>query len=697
MPFTIALVGNPNSGKTSLFNAITGSAQYVGNWPGVTVEKKEGKFRFRDLEIVLVDLPGIYSLSPYTPEEIVSRNYIIESAPDLIINIVDATNLERNLYLTTQLAELDRPMVIALNMVDMLKNRGIEIDIPTLQKRLGVAVCPISAAKNKGIEKLIETSVNLIKKSKSTQKTGRVLYSTGVKPQKSSRLIHTAPKNAEGIYDWKISSAIDAIEDVISNIDYAQKAPRFMAVKLFEGDPHTVKRLNLSAKSQKLIDEILASVPETQYVDRQMMVADQRYKYICDICVNAVKKNKFDEYTVSDRIDSVLTHKFLAIPIFFAIMLLVFTLTFGSLGSSLTLLMDDFTSWFAQSVKTTLADLSVKPWVIRLVCDGIIAGIGAVLSFLPQISLLFLFLSILEDSGYMARAAFIMDKPLRSIGLTGRSFVPMLMGFGCTVPAILSTRTLENKRDKKLTILLIPFMSCSAKMPVYALFISALFSHNRAVVTFSIYILGIIMAIIIGYILNKTLLKGENSSFVMELPPYRFPTIKGLCIHVWERLKDFLTKAGTVLMLASVVIWFLQSFNSSLQLVDDSSQSILAQIGSKIAPVFGPTGFGFWQASVALISGLIAKETVVSTFGILYGVVNESAQISVLSNIFTPLSAFSFMVFILLYVPCYASVWAIYKETRSVKWTIFSVILQFGTAWITSFLIYQTGRIMGFT
>ncbi|HHW45979.1 MAG TPA: ferrous iron transport protein B [Clostridiales bacterium] len=693
MPYTIALVGNPNSGKTSLFNAITGTAQHVGNWPGVTVEKKEGIFYYDNNEIILVDLPGIYSLSPYTPEEIISRNYIIESTPDLIINIVDATNLERNLYLTTQLAELGRPMVIALNMVDMLKSKGIEIDIKALQKLLGIAVCPVSASKGRGIEELVETCIALIKESKNKKKAATIKANA----PKSSRIMLEPQKSTFGVFDWKIKSAISAIEDVISNIDYAKKAPLFMAVKLFEGDTHSVRKLNLNAQQQRLINSILQSVPETEYVDRQMMVADQRYKYISNICKIAVKKHKTDEYTMSDKIDRVLTHKFLSIPIFFAIMLLIFVATFGFLGSFLSQRLEVFTGSLSNNLRALFESINVKPFAVSLVCDGIVAGLGAVLSYLPQISLLFLFLSILEDSGYMARAAFVIDRPLRGIGLTGRSFVPLLMGFGCSVPAALATRTLESERNRIFTILLIPFMSCSAKMPVYVLFCSALFKDHQPVIIFSVYLLGIFLAVLIGFILNKFLLKGEDTPFVMELPPYRVPTIKGLYLHMRERIKDFLLKAGTVLLLASIAIWFLQSFDTSLQFVDNSSESILAQVGTKIAPIFKPLGFGFWQASVALLSGLVAKETVVSTFGILYGVASESAQIWVLSSVFTPLSALTFIVFTLLYVPCYAAVFTIYKETRSIKWTTFSVLMQFGTAWFMSFLIYQSGKMLGYS
>ena len=399
--------------------------------------------------------------------------------------------------------------------------------------------------------------------------------------------------------------------------------------------------------------------------------------------------------TLSDRIDAIVTHKVLAIPVFLLMMLCMFALTFGP-GQMLADGVDALIGgWFAGGVRSLLAAAGTAPWVEALLVDGVIAGVGGVLTFLPQIAILFLFLSFLEDSGYMARAAFIMDRPLRKIGLTGRSFVPMLMGFGCTVPAVMATRTLENERDKRLTVLITPFMSCSAKMPVYALFISAFFAKNKPLVIFSVYLLGIVIAVLAGFILKRTVLKGENSTFVMELPPYRLPTLNGLCIHIWERLKDFLMKAGTVLLAASVIIWFLQSFNTSLEMVADSSHSILAVIGTAIAPVFAPLGFGFWQASVALVSGLAAKETVVSTFGILFGAADETASVAALSGVFTPLSAFSFLVFILLYIPCFAALSAIRREMRSWKWTLFAVVMQLGVAWVMSFLVYQGGLLLG--
>lgn len=706
MPFQIALVGNPNCGKTTLFNAVTGSSQYVGNWPGVTVEKKEGKFRHNGLEVVMVDLPGIYSLSPYTPEEIVSRKYIIDEQPDLIINIVDATNLERNLYLTTQLAELGRPIIIALNMMDMLEKKGLTIKTTALEKELGIPVCPISAAKSKGVTDLIHRAMHMlhdVSHAEAEREAGR--------PQSRANQLHRRLHSlhddlhsvktpyhpvVRSFYDWKIRSAIEAIEDIVAEVNPNKSVTRFLAVKLFENDPLTLQQLKFSPEQKRLLEGILSSVPETRLVDRQMMIADQRYRFICAVCERVVTRSEREQYTVSERIDRILTNRFLAIPIFFGFMLSIFYITFGPIGSFFTDGMDRLINQsFSDFLRQTLINLDTAPWAVSLVCDGVLAGIGAVLSFFPQIMILFFFLSILEDSGYMARAAFIMDRPLRKIGLTGRSFVPMLMGFGCTVPAVMATRTLENERDKRLTILITPFMSCSAKTPIYALFISAFFAKNKPIIIFSVYLLGILLSILMGFLLKRSLLKGEGSTFVMELPDYRMPTARGLFLHVWERLKDFLERAGTILLAASILIWFLQSFTPSLQLTGNSADSILAKIGTAIAPAFAPLGFGFWQASVALLSGLIAKETVVSTFGILFGAADPAGQIAALHGVFTPLSAFSFLVFVLLYIPCFAAMTAIHRELRSAKWTLFSIAMQLGIAWICSFLVYQIGRLLG--
>ena len=673
MPFKIALIGNPNCGKTTLFNALTGALQYVGNWPGVTVEKKEGIYKENGLEVTVVDLPGIYSLSPYSPEEIISRRHIIEGKPDLIINIVDAINLERNLYLTTQLAELGRPMIIALNMIDMLKSRGIGLDFKGLERALGIPVCPISAARGNGILELMQRAIGILQRKKEAEKA---YYYPVVK----------------SFYSWRVSAAVDAISELLTEEGYSVNEARFHAVKLFEGDSLTQKDIRLGKKAEAYLKEILESVPETKLVDRQMIIADMRYRFICKICSRVVTKPKNPVATLSDKIDSIMTHRILAIPIFLSLLLLIFTVTFGPPGTFLTNGVDGLINvTLAGWLESFLHSMSVSNWAISLVLDGILAGVGSVLSFLPQIGLLFLFLSILEDSGYMARAAFIMDRPLRKIGLTGRSFMPMLMGFGCTVPAVMGSRILENERDRKATVLLLPFMSCSAKMPVYALFVSVFFQKHKPLIIFSIYLFGILMAVLVGLILKKTVLNGDNATFVMELPEYRMPTAKGLLLHLWERVKDFIVKAGTLLLASSIVIWLLQNLDTSFRLTEDSSKSILAYLGNIIAPVFRPLGFGKWQAAVALLSGVIAKESVVSALEILSPTMAGGGIASLFSG---TESAFAFLVFVLFYTPCIAAIYAIHREMRSLKWTVFSVVLQIGIAWLMAFIVFNLGKVI---
>lgn len=681
MAYRYALAGNPNCGKTTLFNAVTGSNQYVGNWPGVTVEKKEGKINIGDSDATIVDLPGIYSLSPYSMEEIVTRNYLIDEKPDLIINIVDATNLERNLYLSLQIAELGCPMVIALNMVDMLEKRKETIDFSLLSALLGIKVVPISASKGTGIQKLLKTAEHEVIHARDK--------GSHIDKHNSSPL---------DIYTGNVKTAVKQIESIIAKTCLEKQQPlRWSAVKLIEGDAPTLEALDLSDTQLNCLESIVLEL-ETNKIDREMVIADQKYKFICDVREKAVKRTLEDGHmTLSDKIDSVVTNKYLAIPLFFGLMALIFYITFGAVGSSLTDIVDNLVNvQFAGFVRDSMISLGAADWAVGLICDGIIAGLGAVLSFFPQIFLLFFFLSILEDSGYMARAAFIMDKALHSIGLSGKSFVPMLMGFGCTVPAVMASRTLENEKDRRLTIMLTPFMSCSAKMSVYSLFIMAFFSKSRGLAVLSIYILGLIIAIICAFIIQKTVLKGGHAPFVMELPPYRLPTAKTLGLHLWEKVKDFFSKAATVLLGASVIIWFCQYFSFSLTHVENSSESILGVIGSFIAPIFAPLGFGNWQSAVAILSGLIARESVVSTLGILYGTGGDAlgALSEVLQGVFTPLSAYSFMVFILLFIPCIAAVNAVRREMNSAKWTALTFTFQACVAWIVTFIIYQGGSLI---
>ncbi len=679
MSYRYALAGNPNCGKTTLFNAVTGSNQYVGNWPGVTVEKKEGKVIGSETDASIVDLPGIYSLSPYSMEEIVTRNYLIDEKPDLIINIVDATNLERNLYLSLQIAELGRPMVIALNMVDMLEKRGDTIDYPLLSALLGITIVPISASRGTGIHKLIHAAEHEVIHATSNTHLDR----------------HCNLGDPPDLYTGAVRQAVKLIEDLIRDNCKEHDLPlRWSAVKLIEGDAPTLEKLNLSDTQLSCLESIVREL-ETDHIDREMVIADQKYRFICSVTQKAVKKGHEDGHlTVSDRVDQIVTNRYLAIPLFFAIMGLVFYITFGALGPRLSDLVGGFINGtLADAVRGLLTGIGAADWATGLVCDGIIAGLGAVLAFLPQILLLFFFLSILEDSGYMARAAFIMDRALHVIGLSGKSFVPMLMGFGCSVPAVMSSRTLENEKDRRLTIMLIPFMSCSAKMPIYSLFIAAFFGASRGLAVCSIYLLGVVVAILCAFLLQKTVLKGGHAPFVMELPPYRLPTAKTLSLHVWEKLKDFLTKAGTVLLGASVVVWALQYFNFSFQHVQDSSQSILGLIGTAIAPLFRPLGFGDWQSSVSLLSGLIAREQVVSSLGILYGT-SGAGLAAALQAVYTPASAYAFMTFALLFIPCIAAVTTIRREMNSRKWTLIALSFQAVVAYFVTFVVYQLGRLV---
>lgn len=679
MSYRYALAGNPNCGKTTLFNAVTGSNQYVGNWPGVTVEKKEGKVIGSETDASIVDLPGIYSLSPYSMEEIVTRNYLIDEKPDLIINIVDATNLERNLYLSLQIAELGRPMVIALNMVDMLEKRGDTIDYPLLSALLGITIVPISASRGTGIHKLIHAAEHEVIHATSNTHLDR----------------HCNLGEPPDLYTGAVRQAVKLIEDLIRDNCKEHDLPlRWSAVKLIEGDAPTLEKLNLSDTQLSCLESIVREL-ETDHIDREMVIADQKYRFICSVTQKAVKKGHEDGHlTVSDRVDQIVTNRYLAIPLFFAIMGLVFYITFGALGPRLSDLVGGFINGtLAGAVRGLLTGIGAADWATGLVCDGIIAGLGAVLAFLPQILLLFFFLSILEDSGYMARAAFIMDRALHVIGLSGKSFVPMLMGFGCSVPAVMSSRTLENEKDRRLTIMLIPFMSCSAKMPIYSLFIAAFFGASRGLAVCSIYLLGVVVAILCAFLLQKTVLKGGHAPFVMELPPYRLPTAKTLSLHVWEKLKDFLTKAGTVLLGASVVVWALQYFNFSFQHVQDSSQSILGLIGAAIAPLFRPLGFGDWQSSVSLLSGLIAREQVVSSLGILYGT-SGAGLAAALQAVYTPASAYAFMTFALLFIPCIAAVTTIRREMNSRKWTLIALSFQAVVAYFVTFVVYQLGRLV---
>lgn len=659
-----ALGGNQNCGKTTLFNQLTGSNQHVGNFPGVTVDKKEGTIRNHD-DCLVVDLPGIYSLSPYTSEEIVTRDFIIKSKPDCIINILDATNIERNLYLSMQLIEMDIPMVMALNMMDEVRENGNSIKIPELQEFFGVPMVPISAYKNEGIDDLIELAVHV---AETKQRPKRKDFCSGA--------IHRT-----------IHGIAHLIEDHAQKIDVS---PRFAAIKLIEGDEPMTKMLRLTENELDMIEHNVVEMEKELGTDREAALADMRYTFIEKACKDTViKTGESKAHARSVKIDSVLTHKFFAIPIFIGIMLLMFYLTFGVVGAFLSNVLTYIINIVTVSADNLLTAYGINPVVHSLIIDGIFAGVGSVLSFLPVIVTLFFFLSILEDSGYMARVAFVMDKMLRKIGLSGRSFVPMIIGFGCSVPAIMSARTMASERDRKMTILLVPFMSCSAKLPIYALFTDVFFKQYKALVMIVLYVMGIVTGIISGYMFNSTIFKGNPVPFVMELPNYRFPSFKSVVMLMWDKAKDFIQKAFTIIFTAAIVIWFLQTFDTRINVVTDSSQSILALIGRFIAPVFKPLGFSDWKAATALITGFSAKETVVSTLAVLTGGTGVNAA---LSNMFTPIAAFSFLTFALLYTPCIAAISAVKREMNSALAAFGVVVFQILTAWVAAFIVYNIGN-----
>ena len=658
-----ALAGNQNCGKTTLFNALTGSNQHVGNFPGVTVDQKTGTIKGTDHQVV--DLPGIYSIRPYTQEEIVTRDFILNSKPDGILNIVDATNIERNLYLTLQLLALQIPTVIALNMMDELRGNGGSVDVKKMMDALGVPVVPISAAKNEGVAELVD-----------------VLVETA-----SNRVL---PKVQDFCPDGPVHRCIHAvchlIEDHAERVDISR---RFCATKLIEGEKDFFDMLKLSQNEKELIEHSIIEMEYDTGLDRNAALADMRYNFIESVCAACVVKAKESrEHKRSVRIDRVLTNKYLAIPLFVGIMGLVFWLTFNVVGAFLSDLLAYAIDGLTVFVDHALTTYGLNPVVHSLVIDGIFAGVGSVLSFLPLIVTLFFFLSILEDSGYMARVAFVMDKLLRKIGLSGRSFVPMLIGFGCSVPAIMATRTLSSQRDRKMTILLTPFMSCSAKIPIYTLFAAAFFPGRELLVMLLLYFGGMAVGVLIALLLKNTAFRGKPVPFVMELPNYRFPSARSVVLLMWEKAKDFLTRAFTVIFVATVLIWFLQTFDLRLNVVEDSADSILAALGRFISPIFAPLGFGDWRMVTALVSGITAKEAVVSTFGVILGVSTEQLQIA-LHQLFVPASAAGFLAFCLLYTPCIAAVATIRRELNSGWKTALVVLMQCVVAWIAAFLVYQ--------
>ena len=663
-----ALAGNQNCGKTTLFNALTGSNQHVGNFPGVTVDQKAGVIKGTDHQVV--DLPGIYSIRPYTQEEIVTRDFILKSRPDAIINIVDATNIERNLYLTLQLLTLQVPTVIALNMMDELVGNGGSVDVQKMSEALGVPVVPISAAKNQGITELVDTLIDT-----------------------ASRRV--TPKVQDFCPEGPVHRCIHAVCHIIE--DHAQRiniARRFCAMKLIEGEQDFFDALELSQNEKELIEHTVIEMEHETGLDRNAALADMRYNFIekvCNQCVVKAKESK--EHRRSMQIDKVLTHRIFAIPLFIAIMGLVFFLTFNVVGAFLSDVMSYAIDGLTILADRALTAYGINPVVHSLIIDGIFAGVGSVVSFLPLIVTLFFFLSILEDSGYMARVAFVMDKLLRKIGLSGRSFVPMLVGFGCSVPAIMATRTLSSNRDRKMTILLTPFMSCSAKIPIYTLFAAAFFPGHELLVMLALYFGGILVGILVALVLKNTAFKGNPVPFVMELPNYRFPSAKSVVLLMWEKAKDFLTRAFTVIFMATVIIWFMQTFDTRLNVVVNSADSILAALGRLVSPIFAPLGFGDWRMVTALVSGFTAKEAVVSTFGVILGVSTEQLGIA-LHSLFTTASAASFLAFCLLYTPCVAAVSTIKTELKSGWKTVGIVFAQCLVAWLAAFMVYHVGLLL---
>ena len=671
-PLRFALAGNQNCGKTTLFNQLTGSNQHVGNFPGVTVDRKDGTIRGH-AEATVTDLPGIYSLSPYSSEEIVTRDFLLNTHPDGIINIVDATNIERNLYLTMQLMELGIPMVLALNMMDEVRANGGTIMVNELEELLGVPVVPISAAKNEGIDELVEHALHV---ARHREVPGRIDFCD-------------ATDGKDGAVHRCIHAAAHLIED------HAQRAGlplRFSATKLVEGDQLIEAALQLDENETELLGHTIAELENETGLDREAALADMRFTFIERLCdKTVVRPGESREHKRSVAMDKILTGKYTALPCFIGIMALVFWLTFGVIGAALSDLLTLGIDAVTNAADHALTAYGINPVVHSLVIDGIFAGVGSVLSFLPVIVTLFFFLSILEDTGYMARVAFVMDQLLRRVGLSGRSFVPMLIGFGCSVPAIMATRTLSSDRDRKMTILLTPFMSCSAKLPIYALFTTAFFPRQwRAVVMVGLYLTGIVCGILYALVLKLTRYKGEPVPFVMELPNYRFPSARSVGQLIWEKAKDFLQKAFTIIFVATVLIWFLQTFDTRLNVAAPDT-SLLALIGSWVAPIFKPLGFGDWRVSTALITGFTAKESVVSTLTVLLG-----GDTAALSTMFTPFTAVVFLVFTLLYTPCVAAVAAAKRELGSAKAAAGVVVMQCGIAWVVAFVVHCIGTLLGF-
>lgn len=661
---TIALVGNPNSGKTTVFNALTGSNQHVGNWPGVTVEKKEGKFKYKGTEYAVVDLPGTYSLGAYSEDEIVARDYILKGNPDVVINIIDATNIERNLYLTTQLMGMGVDVVIALNMMDEAKQRQVDIDIEKLSKKLGISIVPTIAYKSTGLDELIEKSIEVIEKNE--------------------------PAHTTFSYGEELENEIAKVEKTISEIDL-EYPKRWVAIKLLEGDPE-IKSLKQLKNLKSLKDRLFFL--EDKSSAYELEIVNRRYSFIGELLKDTITRPAKEVKTMTDKIDKVITHRYFGIPIFAIIMFVIFQLTFvfgeDLLGGYMVSLVD----FISDKVLLGLTYLGASAWIKDFFINAVFEGVGAVLEFIPLIAVLYFFLGILEDTGYMARAAYVMDGLMRKLGLQGKTFISMIVGFGCNVPGIMATRTLENKKDRMIALLINPFMSCGAKIPIYLIFIAAFFPNYGGIALFALYFLGILVALVVGKIFSKTLFKGETSHFIMELPPYRLPTVKYVLRDMWDKVKDFVVRAGTIIFAVVTLLWILARLPLGVE--PYSQASILGKLGTFIAPIFKPAGFGTWQASVGLFAGIAAKEAVVATLGMVYAGVTEGTElVEAIKASFTTLSATAFLVMTLLYTPCAAVIGTVKRETNSYKWAIFMIVYPFIIGWIFAVSIYQIGSLLG--
>jgi ferrous iron transport protein B len=669
MKYKVALVGNPNSGKTTLFNCLTGSNLYVGNWPGVTVEKKEGDLKGTSLNITLVDLPGIYSLAPYSMDEIVSRNFLLEERPDLIINIIDASNIERNMYLSTQLMELNCPMLGALNMMDVVKKKGVEIDTRQMESIFGYPFLEISAQKETGIDELIEKVSAMVTEAKNKSEFPAVF------PEPVMKVLNE--------FDTFLKTEYP---EIMKN-----EPPLYRTIKLIEKDEEILSKLNHNGELISAIHAARKKIEVLSGHDVESAIADYRYRFITDGIKTATRKTKENVQQFQDKLDRILMNRYAALPIFFFFMLVIYYVSITLVGDLTT----GGIEWFINDVliaggAVILAGAGAADWIIALINDGIITGVGAVLTFVPQLLVLFIFISVLEDSGYMARVAFMMDRLFRHFGLSGKSFIPMVVGLGCSVPGIMATRTLENDRERKLTAVLTPFISCGAKMPVYVLLASVFFKEYQTLLVFSLYLVSLVVVFGSGFVLSKTFFKGADSGYLLEIPPLRMPKLRNTATQVWERIKEFIIRAGTIIFAASVLLWFLQNFTGSFQMVQSPDESILAMLGKVIAPIFSPLGFGNWAASVALLTGITAKEMIISTMSVLLSS-QEGSFTMALSQIFTPVSAYSFVIFVLLASPCMAALATMKKELGSWRNFFFALAYQMGLAYTIALIVYQIG------